>query len=143
MVIEALKKFRVYLIGVKFKLVADCNAFTKTLDIKDLKHRHGTKMRHVDALRIDPIMTITQDDLPTKIVRLQKQDERLSTIREILKEKLTCKDYLLKPDVLHNIVHEYELLIVPKGMQNKIIRKAHERGHFSAMRSRFNFQRIF
>ena len=38
-VIEALKKFRVYLIGVKFKLVTDCNAFTKTPDKKDLSTR--------------------------------------------------------------------------------------------------------
>ena len=56
-------------------------------------------MRHVDALSRNPIMMITQNDLPTKIVRLQEQDEELNTIREILKEKLTYKDYLLESDV--------------------------------------------
>lgn len=35
-VIEALKKFRVYVLGLRFKLVTDCNAFTKTLEKKDL-----------------------------------------------------------------------------------------------------------
>ena len=76
--------FRVYLIGVKFKLVTDCKAFTKTLDKKDLftrvarcifflqeydyvvEHRPGTQMRHVDALSRNPIM-MTQNNLPPKL----------------------------------------------------------------------------
>lgn len=120
-VIETLKKFRVYLIGLKFKLVTDCNAFTKTLDKKDLstrvarwifflqehdyivEHRPGTQMRHVDALSRHPIMMIVQDGLMSKVKRLQTQDEELNTIKDILCEKSTYKDYFLKSDVLYKI----------------------------------------
>lgn len=38
-IIETLKKFRTYLLGVKFKVVTDCSAFQKTLSKKDLVTR--------------------------------------------------------------------------------------------------------
>ncbi|GFW63032.1 retrovirus-related Pol polyprotein from transposon 17.6 [Trichonephila clavipes] len=35
-IIEALKKFRSYLLGTKFKIITDCDAFQKTMHKKDL-----------------------------------------------------------------------------------------------------------
>ncbi|GFY28566.1 transposon Tf2-9 polyprotein [Trichonephila clavipes] len=35
-IIEALKKFKVYILGMPFKIITDCNAFTKTMSKKDL-----------------------------------------------------------------------------------------------------------
>ncbi|KAK9687316.1 RNase H-like domain found in reverse transcriptase [Popillia japonica] len=35
-VVEALKKFRVYLLGIKFKILTDCSAFAVTMTKKDL-----------------------------------------------------------------------------------------------------------
>ncbi|GFX68038.1 retrovirus-related Pol polyprotein from transposon 17.6 [Trichonephila clavipes] len=35
-IINALKKFRVYLLGQHFKIVTDCSAFQKTMQKKDL-----------------------------------------------------------------------------------------------------------
>ncbi|XP_024877102.1 uncharacterized protein LOC112457984, partial [Temnothorax curvispinosus] len=35
-IVNALKKFRVYLQGIKFRIVTDCDAFRKTLDKRDL-----------------------------------------------------------------------------------------------------------
>ncbi|GFX50968.1 retrovirus-related Pol polyprotein from transposon 17.6 [Trichonephila clavipes] len=67
-IIEALKKFKVYILGMPFKIITDCNAFTKTMSKKDLNtriarwalnlqdydytilHRSGSQMAHVDAL---------------------------------------------------------------------------------------------
>ncbi|GFS37412.1 retrovirus-related Pol polyprotein from transposon 297 [Trichonephila inaurata madagascariensis] len=66
-IIEALKKFKVYILGMPFKIITDCNAFTKTMSKKDLNtriahwalnlqdydytilHRSGSQMAHVDA----------------------------------------------------------------------------------------------
>ncbi|GFX25296.1 retrovirus-related Pol polyprotein from transposon 17.6 [Trichonephila clavipes] len=67
-IINALKKFRVYLLGQHFKIVTDCSAFQKTMQKKELitriarwalqlekfdyekEHRAGSRMKHVDAL---------------------------------------------------------------------------------------------
>ena len=67
-VVEAVRKFRVYLIGIHFKIISDCNAFTKTIEKHDMctrvagwiiwlqdfnyevEHRAGSKMCHVDSL---------------------------------------------------------------------------------------------
>lgn len=71
-VIKALRKFRVYLLGVPFRVVTDCKAFVQTMSKKDaclrvahwalrleefeytVEHRSGTSMRHVDALSRNP-----------------------------------------------------------------------------------------
>ncbi|GFY73251.1 transposon Ty3-I Gag-Pol polyprotein [Trichonephila inaurata madagascariensis] len=73
-IINALKKFRVYLLGQHFKIVTDCSAFQKTMHKKDLttriarwalqleefdyeiEHRAGSRMKHVDALSRYPVM---------------------------------------------------------------------------------------
>ncbi|GFT35437.1 hypothetical protein TNCV_922551 [Trichonephila clavipes] len=34
-IIEALKKFKVYILGMPFKIITDCNAFTKTMTVID------------------------------------------------------------------------------------------------------------
>lgn len=67
-IIYALDKFRVYLEGIPFKIVTDCNSLTQALDKKDvnpriarwtlklenynytIQHRSGVSMGHVDAL---------------------------------------------------------------------------------------------
>ncbi|GFY38662.1 transposon Ty3-G Gag-Pol polyprotein [Trichonephila inaurata madagascariensis] len=80
-VIEALKKFRNYLLGRKFRIQTDRAAFAKTLDKKELTpkisrwsifrtdfdykivHRPAKQMQHVDALSRHPIMLVTSDEL--------------------------------------------------------------------------------
>lgn len=75
-VVKALKKFRVYLLGIPFKIVTDCKAFAMTMKKKDtclrvarwalllkdfqyvVEHRPGTSMRHVDALSRNPIKVL-------------------------------------------------------------------------------------
>ncbi|GFT93116.1 hypothetical protein TNCV_4401021 [Trichonephila clavipes] len=71
-VVEALKKFRIYVLGTSFKIITDCDALVKTLSKKELnpriarwalylqeynytiEHRTGSKMAHVDALSRPP-----------------------------------------------------------------------------------------
>jgi len=40
-IVEALKKFRVYLLGLHFKIVTDCAAFNKTLEKKRARYPSG------------------------------------------------------------------------------------------------------
>ncbi|GFS52234.1 transposon Ty3-I Gag-Pol polyprotein [Trichonephila clavipes] len=74
-IIEALKKFKVYILGMPFIIITDCNALTKTMSKKDLNtriarwalnlqyydytilHRSGSQMAHVDALSRIQVLT--------------------------------------------------------------------------------------
>jgi len=72
-VIKSLRKFRVYLLNIPFRIVTDCKAFVQTMSKKDacvrvdrwaleieefqykVEHRPGTSMRHADALSRNPV----------------------------------------------------------------------------------------
>ncbi|KAG5308611.1 TF29 protein, partial [Pseudoatta argentina] len=103
-VIRALNKFRVYLLGIPFKIVTDCNAFVLTMSKKDLcvrvarwalllqefdctiEHRSGKAMRHVDALsrNLPEIMYIREDNssLVARLSNAQRDDKTLTQIIE-------------------------------------------------------------
>ncbi|GFV79089.1 retrovirus-related Pol polyprotein from transposon 17.6 [Trichonephila clavipes] len=88
-IINALKKFRVYLLGQHFKIVTDCSAFQKTMQKKELitriarwalqleefnyeiEHRAGSRMKHVDALSRYPVMMVCNDKLTSKLKKAQ------------------------------------------------------------------------
>lgn len=79
-VVESLKKFRVYVLGIQFKVITDCRALRTTLTKRDLipriarwwlqlqefqfdiEYREGTKMCHVDALSRNPTVGPQGDD---------------------------------------------------------------------------------
>lgn len=72
-IVKTLKKFRVYMLGLHFKIVTDCAAFTKTLEKRelatrvarwtllmdeydyDIEHRTGSQLPHVDSLSRYPM----------------------------------------------------------------------------------------
>lgn len=115
-VISSLNKFRVYLLGVKFKIVTDCNALRTTLTKRDLipriarwwlqfleydcdiEYRAGKKMSHVDALSRSPIadekdysrlldiLTVGSDDWLTTY---QQSDDEIKRITDILNDSKT------------------------------------------------------
>lgn len=152
-IIEALKKFRVYLLGLHFKLVTDCNAFTKTLEKKDLstrvarwvllleeydyevEHRSGSQMRHVDALSRYPVMIIDEDTVIAQIRNAQSKDDELAAIIEIVRNDAEFNNYFLKADVLFKLKDDRELIVIPESMQTNIIRQAHEKGHFAVKKT--------
>ena len=62
----------------------------------------------------------------------QRRDDELLAIYHILEEKKDSHDnYFLKGEILYRLVDNLELLVVPKGMQRKVIRTIHEKGHFA------------
>jgi len=147
-VVQALEKFRHYLLGIKFKIVTDCAALKQTIDKakpcpkiarwimtleeydKVIEHRSGSRMRHVDALSRYPVMSIIENSIIVKIKEAQKNDSELKAIMEILEHK-AYEDYLLRKGVLYKYKDGPELLVLPKSMHNEVIQMAHNKGHFS------------
>ncbi|XP_046141945.1 uncharacterized protein LOC123987838 [Osmia bicornis bicornis] len=117
-VIEALKRLRVYLLGIKFKIVTDCQAFEKTMSKRDIatkiarwalllqeydytiEHKPGVRMKHVDALSRHPIMFTEVCGIAIHIKRAQDKDESIKVIKDLLKEK-PYEDYFVKNDILY------------------------------------------
>lgn len=149
-VIKAVEKFHVYLLDKKFKIVTDCDAFTKTMEKRNIipkiarwvmflqsydyvvEHRSGSKMGHVDSLSRNAILVISaEENLASKIGALQRDDEKLRHIFKIL-ETQQYEDYTLKSGVLFKYNDGYEALVVPKAMEEEVIRVQHENGHFGA-----------
>lgn len=111
-IVCSLRKFRIYLLGIRFKIVTDCHALRTTLVKRDLvpriarwwlqiseftfeiEYRPGTQMAHVDALsRNTNIMEQTPDSNVTVyniekehwLLSLQMADPDISRIVKILK----------------------------------------------------------
>jgi len=108
-IVKALRKFRVYLLGIPFTIVTDCRAFTQTMEKKDLcvrvarwallleefdyriEHRPGKSMAHVDALSRNPLpecMIIEESDtwLPARLRKAQNEDDKIIKIRESIRQ---------------------------------------------------------
>jgi len=77
------------------------------------------------------MMMITQASLHSRIKNIQAQDDQLKAIIDILADKTTHNNYFLKSGLPHKVVNDCELIVVPSGMQQEIIKQAHEHGHFS------------
>ncbi|GFY33849.1 retrovirus-related Pol polyprotein from transposon 17.6 [Trichonephila clavipes] len=100
-IINALKKFCVYLLGQHFKIVTDCSAFQKTMQKKELitriarwalqleefdyeiEHRAGSRMKHVDALSRYPVMMVCNDTLTSKLKKAQEEMDKLNEFIEL------------------------------------------------------------
>ena len=159
-IVKALEKFRIYLQGIKFKIITDCSALQQTLQNKELKakfarwtmflemfdfnieHRSAQRMRHVDALSRQDSILLIRDPLLERIKRAQQRDEKLQAICEILKVG-PYKNFNLDNDLVYERINDKLLLVVPKGLRNDIIRQAHEVGHFGCKKTMETLQREY
>ncbi|GFT81522.1 transposon Tf2-6 polyprotein [Trichonephila clavipes] len=151
-VVEALKKFRIYVLGTSFKIITDCDALVKTLSKKELnpriarwslylqefnytiEHRTDSKMAHVDALSRPPHCMLIQNSVHLQFLKAQKADDQITTIKTLL-ETTPHDNYIVKNKILSKTVNGTDLLVVPDEMQTNIIKIAHERGHFAVLRT--------
>lgn len=109
-VVFSLQKFRIYLLGLEFKVITDCSALRATLTKRDLlpkvarwwlilqefnftiEYRPGHSMQHVDALSRNPVLPandheeldILQISTSNWLHTVQMTDIRLKRIKTIL-----------------------------------------------------------
>ncbi|GFU31766.1 transposon Tf2-8 polyprotein [Trichonephila clavipes] len=151
-VVEALKKFRIYVLGTSFKIITDCDALVKTLSKKELnpriarwalylqefnytiEHRTGSKMAHVDALSRPPHYILIQNSVHLQFLKAQQADDQITTIKTLL-ETTPHDNYIVKNKLLYKTVNGTDLLVVPDEMKANSIKTAHERGQFAVLRT--------
>lgn len=110
-IVKALKKFRVYLLGIPFKIITDCQAFTMTMRKRDLcvrvarwallleefqyviEHRPGKSMVHVDALSRHPLndVMLVDDDDEGILARIRKAQQEDPELKEIFESEDKCR----------------------------------------------------
>ncbi|KAL1490130.1 hypothetical protein ABEB36_012870 [Hypothenemus hampei] len=148
-VIESIKRFRIYLIDINFKIITDCSAVRYTFNKKDLnpriarwwlsvqefnfdiEHRPGKKMEHVDALSrniaSNSILTLNVNDW---LHCIQMQDEQIISIIKQLKDNPSRElknTYTVENDRLYRRTADGELkFLVPKYAKFNILRKFHD-----------------
>jgi len=149
-VVSALKKWRVYILGCKFKIVTDCKAFSMTMNKNDvppriarwamflqefdyhIEHRAGTKLKHADALsRVYCLMV--ESSLRHRIKEAQMRDSWIKAVRQALMAG-EYEDFYIHGDILLKDPNK-ELLVVPCEMEKEIIEMAHRQGHFGSKKT--------
>lgn len=116
-VVEGLERFRIYLLGRKFKIVTDCNSMCALKNQKvlvprigrwwlkiqeydfEIEHRQAERMKHADCLSRNPNeppreMEVAdlqvlrlQIDQDDWLLTMQLQDEKLKKIHDVLQQK--------------------------------------------------------
>ena len=143
-VIASLNRFRVYLLGLKFKIITDCNALRTTMTKRDLvprigrwwvqlqeydceiEYRAGSNMSHVDALSRAPVaetpnvdrihvIDILTVDAQDWIATVQSDDDEVKRIKEILSSKDT--KFIVDVHKNYQLKGNYVYRIVDNGLR--------------------------
>ncbi|GFT24237.1 hypothetical protein TNCV_2064651 [Trichonephila clavipes] len=85
-------------------------------------------MGHVDCLSRYSVMTITYDEVTTKLANCQRNDEYINSLKTLLENK-QINDFVVKNDVLYKIENDNDVLVVPQQMQTEIVKNIHSKGH--------------
>ena len=149
-IIYALRRFRIYLHGIKLKNVTDCNSLTLALKKKEINpiiqrwavelqnfdytenfdYREGKKMLHADGLsRMHGILVIEDNSFELNLSLCQSQDPYIKELRDSL-EKTEHKFFELRNGLVYRKRNENLLFYVPSSMEANILFKYHdEMGH--------------
>ncbi|KAL0832340.1 hypothetical protein ABMA28_001773 [Loxostege sticticalis] len=112
-VIASLNRFRVYVLGLKFTIVTDCNALRTTLTKRDViprigrwwlqlqeyncdvEYRPGSRMSHVDALsrnaipiddEPEPVFDVLAIESEDWLITMQNANEEIQNIKRVLED---------------------------------------------------------
>jgi len=75
--------------------------------------------------------------------KAQDDDEAIRDIKKLLERGLSYQDYVLRSGLIYRCSQGYEQIVVPRAMQNEVIKSAHEKGHFAAKRTEEEVKREF
>jgi len=91
-------------------------------------------MKHVDALSR---LTYFLIDYSTKYLlrEAQNKDEWIKTVKTVLDNAESCKDFFVRNNILYKDVAK-KLLVVPESMHGKIIGIVHREGHYGTKKTR-------
>ena len=147
--VEATRRFRVYLIGIHFKVVTDCSAVRATLLKRDLvprvarwwialqeydmeiEYRPGEKMQHVDALSRNPVnvcmVNMAEEDW---FLTVQLQDDKAQALVTALTAGTADKGVKVVYKVANGRLYRKTLLgdrlYVPSMARFNLVRKHHD-----------------
>jgi hypothetical protein len=151
-IVNALKHFRVYLIGIPFKIVTDCNAIKATVHKRDLiprvarwwiylqdfdfevEYRKGKHVAHVDYLSRNPPNTVLAVNPIAEGTWLEieqsKDRETKSIIAKINAGDLVVSDFEVKHSILYRKLRMDDgsftfRYFVPKGSRLGLLRLYH------------------
>lgn len=151
-IVYALARFRVYLAGIPFTIVTDCNSLVLTFNKKDvnsriarwvweferfnykIKHRSGASMGHVDALSRNPIVAMIQSsDIGFQLQLTQNRDPTIRRLKDTL-EASESPPYEMHNGIVYRRNRDDRLLFyVPAEMEQQLIHHTHEKiGHFGS-----------
>lgn len=145
-IIYALRRFRTYLLGFKFKIITDCQALSLTLKKKEtnpriarwvlemqnydyvLEHRPGSRMLHVDALSRQ-IMIIEDNSFDRNLALCQNDDPTIIKIQREL-ERSEQKLFEMRNGLVYRKHRGQILFYVPTALETSVMHKYHnELGH--------------
>lgn len=150
-VVRAVKHFRHYLYGRKFKVITDCNALKASKHKKDLlprihrwwaflqnyefevEYRKGERLQHADFFSRNPstemsVNVMTRDLEWLKIE--QRRDGVLRPIMDSLSSNSPVADYVLEEGVLKktltdSVLGTHKSIVVPRSFQWSLINSFH------------------
>ncbi|XP_055910752.1 uncharacterized protein LOC129945117 [Eupeodes corollae] len=143
-IVYALRRFRIYLLGIPFKIVTDCQALVLTLNKKTLnprisrwalelqaydysvEHRKSDRMSHVDSLsRSFNILHIDDESFEFVLAAAQKQDPKIIAIAsELIKSE--SPHYDMVDGLIYRKSKDNILFYVPSHMEEQVVRTHHE-----------------
>ena len=150
------------MLGIKFKLVTDCDSFRLTLSKSKInpriarwamilqeftftvEHRPGKKMGHVDALsRCYSVLVLEANSFDRTLALSQDRDPEIVAIRKRL-EKSEEKFYELRNGLVYRKENEKLLFVVPEAMIENVIRANHDDlGHIGCEKVLENMLKVY
>lgn len=166
-VINSLKLFRVYLLGIHFTLVTDCNAIKSTANKKDIlprvarwwsymqdfnftiTYRKGSSLPHVDFLSRNPVVVRRMKVYDNWLYVEQRGDaETVQLINDSKDGRLDKSRYTVKNGILHYVVSTSEGTLlkpfVPRQSRIGLLRIFHdEQYHVGTEKTTESIQKLF